>query len=107
MSTEIFGAFVLVLSGVAAWNVISTLAFDISIIRGKRPWRWPMVNSFSISLSFLIKVLTGALLCLSHLHALTHFRHRCQPERYQRNSMPAGYLDLEGYVNAAFSRSVP
>jgi hypothetical protein len=35
MSTEIFGAFVLVLSGVAAWNVISTLAFDISIIRGK------------------------------------------------------------------------
>jgi hypothetical protein len=41
--TGIYGAFVLVLSGLAAWDVLSTLFFDISIIRGKRPWRWPMV----------------------------------------------------------------
>lgn len=39
----VYGAFVLVLTGVAAWDVLSTLRFDLSIVRGKRQWRWPMV----------------------------------------------------------------
>lgn len=40
----VFSAFVLVLAGMASWEVLSTLWFDISIVRRKRPWRWPMVR---------------------------------------------------------------
>ena len=40
----ISGAFTLVLSGIAAWDVLSTIAFDISIIARRRPWRWPMAS---------------------------------------------------------------
>ncbi|EDR06220.1 uncharacterized protein LACBIDRAFT_300494 [Laccaria bicolor S238N-H82] len=41
----------------------------------------------------------GALLCSSHLHAATQFLRCCQLERYQRNSVPAGCMNLEEYVN--------
>lgn len=46
-SIAIYAKFVLVLAGVAAWDVGSTLMFDLSIITGKRKWRWPMVSSFA------------------------------------------------------------
>ncbi|KAG9019852.1 hypothetical protein FRB90_003442 [Tulasnella sp. 427] len=39
----IYGKFVLVLCGIAAWDFLSTLPFDWSIISGKRKFRWPMV----------------------------------------------------------------
>ncbi|EDR03010.1 uncharacterized protein LACBIDRAFT_307857 [Laccaria bicolor S238N-H82] len=41
----------------------------------------------------------GALFCSSHLHAATQFLRCCQLERYQRNSVPAGCMNLEEYVN--------
>ncbi|KAG8885203.1 hypothetical protein FRB98_001931 [Tulasnella sp. 332] len=45
----IYAAFVLVLAGIATWDVLSTLAFDWSIISGKRKWRWPMMQEMSNS----------------------------------------------------------
>ncbi|KAG8857664.1 hypothetical protein FRB96_005682 [Tulasnella sp. 330] len=50
----IYAAFVLVLAGIATWDVLSTLAFDWSIISGKRRWRWPMLLYFADRLAMLI-----------------------------------------------------
>jgi hypothetical protein len=41
----IAAAFALVLMGVAIWEVLSTIAFDWSIISRQRKWRWPMVRA--------------------------------------------------------------
>ena len=41
---EVFAAFSLVLTGVACWDVLSTLWFEWQIITGKRKWKWPMVS---------------------------------------------------------------
>lgn len=54
--SKIFAAFTLVLCGMAAWNVISTLTFDISIIRGKRTWRWPMVLYYVCRICMLLHI---------------------------------------------------
>ncbi|TFK36382.1 hypothetical protein BDQ12DRAFT_248941 [Crucibulum laeve] len=53
---SIYGAFCLVLSGVAAWDVLSTLRFDISVIRGRRPWRWPMIIYFVCRICMLLHI---------------------------------------------------
>ncbi|KAF5336615.1 hypothetical protein D9611_006458 [Ephemerocybe angulata] len=70
--SRIYGAFTLVLCGVAAWDVLGTSLFDVSIIRGKRPWRWPM-----------------------DLHAAPHLRDGSKFECHQRNTLPTSHLDLE------------
>ncbi|KAJ2926023.1 hypothetical protein H1R20_g11076, partial [Candolleomyces eurysporus] len=59
-NSRIFAAFVLVLSGVAAWDVLRSLSFDISIIRGKRTWRWPMVLYFVCRICMLLHIFSMA-----------------------------------------------
>jgi hypothetical protein len=39
----IWSSFSLVLCGVAAWEFLLHLPFDISILAGKRKFKWPMV----------------------------------------------------------------
>ncbi|KAF6757765.1 hypothetical protein DFP72DRAFT_1168090 [Ephemerocybe angulata] len=58
--SRIYGAFTLVLCGVAAWDVLGTSLFDVSIIRGKRPWRWPMVLYFVCRICMLLHIFAMA-----------------------------------------------
>ncbi|KAG8926127.1 hypothetical protein FRC03_008486 [Tulasnella sp. 419] len=58
--TKIYAAWVLVLAGVAAWDVLSTFGFDWSIIRGKRKWRWPMVLYFICRLCLILHIFAFA-----------------------------------------------
>ncbi|KAF9462713.1 hypothetical protein BDZ94DRAFT_1165280 [Collybia nuda] len=53
---RVYGAFVLVLCGVAAWDVLSTIRFDISVVSGKRQWRWPMVLYFICRVCMLLHI---------------------------------------------------
>jgi len=55
-TTRIFGAFLLVLCGIATWEVLSNLSFDISIFRGKRPFKWPMLIYFTVRLCMLLQI---------------------------------------------------
>ncbi|KAF8646947.1 hypothetical protein AX16_007039 [Volvariella volvacea WC 439] len=55
-TSRVYGAFVLALTGMATWDVLSTLWFDISIIRGKRPWRWPMVLYFICRICMIMHI---------------------------------------------------
>ncbi|KAH6902449.1 hypothetical protein BKA70DRAFT_1567892 [Coprinopsis sp. MPI-PUGE-AT-0042] len=59
-SSRILAAFVLVQCGFAAWDVLRTLPFDLSIIRGKRPWRWPMVLYFTCRICMLLHIFSMA-----------------------------------------------
>ncbi|KAG9050125.1 hypothetical protein FS837_007650 [Tulasnella sp. UAMH 9824] len=43
-------------AGVAAWDVLRTLPFDLSIITGKRKWRWPMLLYFANRIFMLIHI---------------------------------------------------
>ncbi|KAG8981257.1 hypothetical protein FRC05_004159 [Tulasnella sp. 425] len=54
--SAIYARFVLVLAGIAAWDVLRTLPFDLSIIRGKRKWRWPMLLYFANRIFMLIHI---------------------------------------------------
>ncbi|KAG6865412.1 hypothetical protein C0991_002906, partial [Blastosporella zonata] len=54
--SRIYGAFVLTLCGVAAWDVASSLHFDISIITRKRTFRWPMVFYFIARICMLLHI---------------------------------------------------
>ncbi|KAG9014887.1 hypothetical protein FRB94_009045 [Tulasnella sp. JGI-2019a] len=54
--SSIYAAFVLVLAGVGTWDVLSTLAFDWSIVSGKRKWRWPMLLYFVDRFAMLIHI---------------------------------------------------
>ncbi|KAH0583437.1 hypothetical protein H2248_009065 [Termitomyces sp. 'cryptogamus'] len=54
--SRIYGAFVLTLCGVSAWDVISTLRFDLSIITRKRPFRWPMLLYFICRVCMLLHI---------------------------------------------------
>ncbi|KAJ3568295.1 hypothetical protein NP233_g5805 [Leucocoprinus birnbaumii] len=58
--SRVYGAFVLVLSGMAAWDVIKTIGFDISVMRGKRPWRWPMVLYFITRICMILHIFAMA-----------------------------------------------
>lgn len=46
-SLEVFAAFSLVLTGVAVWDVLSTIWFEWQIITGRRKFRWPMARTFT------------------------------------------------------------
>ncbi|KAF9014209.1 hypothetical protein BDQ17DRAFT_447875 [Cyathus striatus] len=59
-NSKVYAAFVLVLCGMAVWDVLSTLYFDISIVRGKRPWRWPMVLYFICRICMLLHIFAMA-----------------------------------------------
>lgn len=52
----IYARFVLVLGGIAAWDVLRTLPFDLSIVTGKRKWRWPMLLYFANRIFMLIHI---------------------------------------------------
>ncbi|KAG9017530.1 hypothetical protein FRB90_000955 [Tulasnella sp. 427] len=54
--SAIYARFVLVLAGIATWDVLRTLPFDLSIVRGKRKWRWPMVLYFANRIFMLIHI---------------------------------------------------
>ncbi|KAG8949821.1 hypothetical protein FRC00_007962 [Tulasnella sp. 408] len=43
-------------AGVATWDVLRTLPFDLSIITGKRKWRWPMILYFANRIFMLIHI---------------------------------------------------
>jgi len=57
---RVLNAFSLVLCGVGAWDVLSTLSFDLSVVTHKRPWRWPMVLYFICRISMLLHVFSLA-----------------------------------------------
>ncbi|KAG8898722.1 hypothetical protein FRC01_010788, partial [Tulasnella sp. 417] len=54
--SAIYARFVLVLAGIAAWDVLRTLPFDLSIITGRRKWRWPMLLYFANRIFMLIHI---------------------------------------------------
>ncbi|KXN91439.1 hypothetical protein AN958_00701 [Leucoagaricus sp. SymC.cos] len=58
--SRVYAAFVLVLSGVAAWDVIRTIDFDFSIVRGKRPWRWTMLMYFVVRICMILHIFAMA-----------------------------------------------
>ncbi|KAJ3503300.1 hypothetical protein NLJ89_g8494 [Agrocybe chaxingu] len=59
-TSKVFGAFTMVLTGVALWDVLSTLWFEWQILTGKRKWKWPMTIYFIARFAML-----------SHIFAIT------------------------------------
>ncbi|KDR76425.1 hypothetical protein GALMADRAFT_155974 [Galerina marginata CBS 339.88] len=55
-TSKIFAAFSLVLTGVAVWDVLSTLWFEWQIITGKRKWRWPMIIYLAARIAMLMHI---------------------------------------------------
>jgi len=68
---EVFAAFSLVLTGVACWDVLSTLWFEWQIITGKRKWRWPMVGTHNGRHSTL-SLISHPLFCSARLSISWH-----------------------------------
>ncbi|KAG8905944.1 hypothetical protein FRB99_007949 [Tulasnella sp. 403] len=58
--TTIYAKWVLVLAGVAAWDVLSTFPFDWMIISGKRKWRWPMALYFICRVCLILHIFSFA-----------------------------------------------
>ncbi|KAG9047061.1 hypothetical protein FS837_003147 [Tulasnella sp. UAMH 9824] len=56
----IYAKFTLVLAGIAAWDFLSTLPFDWSIISGKRKWRWPMALYFIARICMILHIFAYA-----------------------------------------------
>lgn len=54
--SRVYGAFSLALAGMATWDVIKTLGFDISVVRGKRPRRWPMLLYFITRICMILHI---------------------------------------------------
>ncbi|KAF9057166.1 hypothetical protein BJ165DRAFT_12626 [Panaeolus papilionaceus] len=55
-TSKVFGAFSLVLTGVACWDVLSNLWFDYQIITGKRKFKWPMIIYWVARISMLLHI---------------------------------------------------
>ncbi|KAF8884823.1 hypothetical protein BD779DRAFT_1442846 [Infundibulicybe gibba] len=58
--SRVYAAFVLVLCGIAAWDVLKTIRFDISILTRRRPWRWPMALYFICRIAMLLHIFAMA-----------------------------------------------
>ncbi|KAF9554796.1 hypothetical protein CPC08DRAFT_162416 [Agrocybe pediades] len=59
--SKVFGAFAMVLVGVACWDVLSTLWFEWQIITGKRKWRWPMLIYTMARIAMLMHIFAIAI----------------------------------------------
>ncbi|KAF8191228.1 hypothetical protein BJ912DRAFT_964587 [Pholiota molesta] len=55
-SGKVFGASSLVLTGVAIWDVLSTLWFEWQVISGKRKFKWPMIIYEVARISMLLHI---------------------------------------------------
>ncbi|KJA26745.1 hypothetical protein HYPSUDRAFT_1029023 [Hypholoma sublateritium FD-334 SS-4] len=55
-SSKVFAAFSLVLTGVAVWDVLSTIWFEWQIITGRRKFRWPMIIYFVARIAMLMHI---------------------------------------------------
>lgn len=98
----IFGAFTLVLCGVATWDVLSTITFDLSIITRRRPWRWPMasfpVKFTRVEVDDSDQSLSATLLHLPPGYACICFCIRGEFKRHLQNQVSTYDICYEGYA---------
>lgn len=86
-SSKVFAAFSLVLTGVACWDVLSTLWFEWQIITGKRKWRWPMAIYIVARISMIL-----------HIFAITINRNALHEVRCTELTFMSKFCDALGTV---------